>query len=511
MRGKTFRGAWWLVAWLALAPAGLQAQQYAPADPQVWLPYGSTRPEDGGLFTSATFGMYRQTNPLRTQLVAVRGLFAYDTGGRSVVQNVPLFIQAVLDPATGTFFIPTGLPNGRLPTDLPDLSNDTGNLPPNVPAGVVIIGGIQSFVSPTQNILQGAFILRPTNVTIAGLFDNPGFVGSAEAALDVGQLHQRNSYQPSVELGLGWKFRDGSSVQLNWLYISQAQYRAGATLARPVGPGIDPANSIGLRLENTFLFAPVFNFPPEYAGADFKVNVLPGAQDVNGNQINVNAQTAFGIWNAASIMTLEFRQRFQQWEIAYREPIFETETYRVSGIVGPRFSWIWEKFKWRTTSIGQNTNNTADTSDDTVSEGPQFVAIYSNVTSNRMYGVHASCEQEWYLGRGFAMHLRTGGALFVDSVKERAKYETGAKYLGLPENKTAKREWSFVPELQASAGMMWYPTEFVQIYAGYDFMAFFNTIASPRPIDFDYSSVNPRWTHVNRFFDGWKAGIAFTW
>src|SRR5262245_54371696 len=50
MRTKTMRGAWLLVAWLALAPgvgrgqnSGQYVPAYAPSDIQVPLPYGSTR------------------------------------------------------------------------------------------------------------------------------------------------------------------------------------------------------------------------------------------------------------------------------------------------------------------------------------------------------------------------------------------------------------------------------------------------------------------------------------
>src|SRR5436190_17715688 len=95
MRRMTFRGAWWLVAWLALAPGVTNAQQYAPADPHLWLPLGSTRPEDGGFYVFANYVMFRQTNPLRSQPVAVRGLFAYQTGGTTILQRSGPFFEPV--------------------------------------------------------------------------------------------------------------------------------------------------------------------------------------------------------------------------------------------------------------------------------------------------------------------------------------------------------------------------------------------------------------------------------
>ena len=98
--------------------------------------------------------------------------------------------------------------------------------------------------------------------------------------------------------------------------------------------------------------------------------------------------------------------------------------------------------------------------------------------------------------------------LLLDTIKERAKYETAAKYLGLPENKQARHEWALVPQLQAKVGMMWYPTEFIQLYLGYEFSAFFHTLASRQPIDFDYSNIAPQWSHFNRYFDGFQASLA---
>jgi hypothetical protein len=504
-----------VLAVLAIVPASLCAQtsasgpQYAPADPQVPIPYGSTRPEDGGFYTGLRVLLYRLSNPLRQQNVAVRGFVPYDSGvgeaqdptQQGTVLSLPPFPPGRTPALPVTYGPGVGIPT---PPGVPAPSPGTTRVvvTPNTSLdnGSTIVGGVifnldTSIANPPVGYTPQAVgvIVNVTeffNPGLPGDFIPGQLFGSGTPALDVAQLDRRNSYQPGFEIDIGWKFRDGSAVTLSWLYITETQYRAGATLAPP-GPNPGPF------LEETFLFSPVINFPVEYAGADFKINP-PGNV--------VNPQTVFGIWNGASMMTISFRQWFQQWEISYREPIWETETYRVNGIVGPRYTWIWEKFKWVTTSIGQNTDGTVGNN-----ESPAFVGIYSNITSNRMYGVHAGCEQEWYIGRGFAFHIKTEAALFLDSAKEKAKYETAAKYLGLPTNKQTKVEWAVVPELQLSTGLMWYPTEFVQMYVGYDLLAFFNTRASPRPIDFDYSNINPRWTHVNRLIDGFNAGIAFTW
>src|SRR5439155_15449304 len=77
MRGISIRGAcrrrlWGggmgllLTCWLILSPSarGSDVPDYAPAHPQLPIPLGSTRPEDGGPFVYAQYVMYRQTDPL---------------------------------------------------------------------------------------------------------------------------------------------------------------------------------------------------------------------------------------------------------------------------------------------------------------------------------------------------------------------------------------------------------------------------------------------------------------
>ena len=69
---------------------------------------------------------------------------------------------------------------------------------------------------------------------------------------------------------------------------------------------------------------------------------------------------------------------------------------------------------------------------------------------------------------------------------------------------------TFVPELEGQFNLWWYPTEGIQIRVGYSLMAFFNTVASKQPIDFNFGGLNPTWDEgVYRLFDGINAGISF--
>jgi hypothetical protein len=409
MRIKSVWGAGVLAALASLAvlspgrslaqeswPQGGFATGYAP--PAVPLPYPlySTHPEVGGLFIAGSYTFYNQTNPLRSQEVAVRG-----------------------------------------------------------------------FVTNDDSVLNAA--------GSAGTF-----VGSRNNALDVNQVTGPGSFQPGFDLAIGWKFGDGSSLTADFLWISETQYTAVATLAQPIGNGFIRSDQA-----DTFLFSPVFNFPSDFAGAPNKI--------VNGT---AGPFSVYGIWNGASSMTLAFWQRAQQFTLTYRKPFYETECYRASALVGPRFFRIDEKFRWLTTDLdafGQS--------------APIFVGVYNNQVTNNMYGLYTGLQQEWYLGWGVAAMLNLNAGMFMDVVRESVDYERGDR--DAPENKRTLRRWRAVPEVQVTPSVMWYPLEGIQMQFAYDIFAFFNTVASPNPVDFNYSAINPGYSNVFRLFNGFQATIAF--
>lgn len=319
-----------------------------------------------------------------------------------------------------------------------------------------------------------------------GVTGVPGaFVGDHSVALDARDAGGPGTYQPGFKVGIGWRFHDGSVLEVNYMWLQKAVYNATAT-----GPGT-PGSRFGANLENTFLWSPVSNFPSAYSGpivdsfgndADVGNSKLPGA--------------GFGIWNAADIMSIDFQQRTQQLEATWRKPIFDTEYWRCYGLIGPRFFWIWERFKWRT--VDEDLQGNAS---------PLDVAVYTNIVSNRMYGAHMGVGNEWYLGHGFAVSLDLQGAVFIDIIKERAKYELGEKDAP-PQNKRSITDYTGVPEIEGSLNLWWYPHEAIQLRVGYDAMVFFNTKASRTPVDFNWGAVAPPYEHVIRVFDGLNAGIA---
>jgi hypothetical protein len=346
--------------------------------------------------------------------------------------------------------------------------------------GLYLDGGFLMY-EQTNPLRNQELAIRGFTATDLSLGLRPGtFVGPATKALDVHQVTGPSSYQPGFTLGVGYRFSDGSVFSIDYQYFTTALYTADATLS---------AHNLqfGVNQAATFLSSFVYNFPAQYAGPPFKIPF--GAPEA-----------LYGIWNGASAMTESFRQVWWQLEASYRVPIFDTECYRVTGIVGPRYFRIQDTFQWVTTDIGGPFPGLEI-------EQPSWVGVYNNIVSNDMYGVHAGVQQEYYLGWGFAAMLTVQGAAFIDVVREEAEYQFGDKNLA-PQRKRTIRQYTLVPEIQATPAIQWYPWEGVQVRLGYDLLAFFNTISSPQPVDFNYSSVDPGYARTFRFFNGFMAAVA---
>lgn len=326
------------------------------------------------------------------------------------------------------------------------------------------------------------------------------FHGSGRVAQTANDAGGPGTYQPGFKLSGGWRFRDGTTVDVSWMHLFKARYTHVASF-------IPPFFLAGQELADSYLSTPVFNFPIEYAGPVATGNLTPPgfpAQqgDFRSDAADPNNPRApgFGIWNAAELSTLDFTQRTEQFDMTFRKPIFEITddscgAWRCYGLVGPRFFWVWEGFKWRMTDLDwQGVDN------------PFNVAQYTNIVSNRMYGVHAGFGHEWYLGHGLAVALEGEGTVFIDVVRQKAKYERGEKFVA-PTRKRSLTTYTVVPGFTGTASLWWYPIEGIQVQVGYDVMAFFNTVGARNPVSFDYGGMDPAWERVTRWFDGFHAGI----
>ena len=488
---------------------------YAPPDTVVPLPLYSSRPEKGGFYLSSAFLFFRQTNTVKHQLIAIRGFNDFDGS-----------IQAAINSSTAGH------------------ANDP--------------------------IIPGKFF------------------GSGVPALDANQVSGPLNYQPGWAFTLGWRFGEGSfmeAVEFRMRHLVESKYTAVASLV----PNTFLANT---NLEDTFLFSPVFNFPNDFAGSISKIaiasafnsassasataqfnsfpvlnifgNPVPAQSAGTGNNTATNfaffsgvvaasasgsiivPQAPFGIWNGATTMTLSFVQRYDDYEIMGRFPIYQGETCRCYGLAGPRLVALWERFTWRTidtnttspngqtsanvtfptvTVTGGNATNlptvsqsggsatttvaslNSNGSGENGSTDPADTAIYSNVVSNRLYGPMVGIGNEWYIGHGFATSLDLRAAALIDFVKGIEKYERGDHAIAA---KRARDVYTIVPELDAIFNLSWYPVEGVEFRVGYELMTYFNTAASPRPVSFNFGGLDaPLEKGVFRMFDGFHAELSF--
>jgi hypothetical protein len=314
----------------------------------------------------------------------------------------------------------------------------------------------------------------------------PGtFIGDGAPVLDAKDAGGPGTYQPGLRTTIGYRWKDGTTFDVDWMHLGKAQYFHEATIT---AQGFNFAPN----LANSFISSPVYNFTNAFAGPQGKIN-----NDLLTGFFTASPTATYGIWDGADVMTISFIQRTEAIQAKLKVPILYNDDcgYRCYGTVGPRFFWIWERFYWRT--VNQQPSGEADATD---------VAIYTNIVSNRMYGAFVGLGNEWYIGHGFSCNLDVDVAGLLDVVKERAKYELGDKFIP-GEIKRALTKYYLVPEFSANFNICWFPWENVQFKLGYDLMAFANTVASPHPVSFNVGALDPAWQNVWRFFDGFNAGL----
>ncbi len=349
--------------------------------------------------------------------------------------------------------------------------------------------------------------LGDQTIAVRGLLDSTGIItgtpgtliGSGFPALSTKDF-PRQSWQPGFNIGAGVKLEDGTSIHFSYARLVSNTYHAGATLVPPFFRGSSD-------LSDTFLTAPVYNFPPQYAGPRYKTNF----DDTNGDGTfdSLEGGNFYGIWNGASVMDIRFDQWYQSSELGVTVPLFQTEYSRIYGLAGGRYTNFTDRFKWRTVSYdvtgGQAVFSGQGGALGGGQGGPRDAAEYNNTLTQRMYGAYVGCGHEAYLGHGFAAALDLTAAGYIDSEKERAKYKLQSEEI---QNKQSRNELRFVPSLTANLNLMWYPVEGVQMRLGYNAYTYFNTKRIEDPVGFNYSSPDPVYDiQVFRIVHGVNVGI----
>ena len=320
----------------------------------------------------------------------------------------------------------------------------------------------------------------------------PGtFLGSGEEALRSGQLG-RSSWQPGYRLTLGYRLENGWNFSISWLHLMDAKYTGGAGIQ---GPNFRNPGALG---ENTFLFAPVFGYSHHFVGRN---PFVPIPYVVNPTS---------GIWNAASDMTIEFTQRFDNWDVAGRFPVFETENARTYAIAGARHSWLWERFEWRTVKPAVVSFDGVDAQ---FVEFGDSAARYTNILSQRMYGPMIGTGHEVILHSGaagaFGANLECTGALLVNIAKKRAKYIREDEAV---QAKRGQTDNCITPNLDVAFNLTWQPVDGLQLRAGVNLFNYFNTFSMQDPVSFNVGNIDPPYTKkFYRYVAGCNFGIGYTW
>ena len=389
------------------------------------------------------------TGGLALAPAAVRAQGGLDISGREAAPIIPLPVYNSR-PESGGFYAAVGFVMMRQTREL-------GNQ-------VIARRGLIDLDGSIQQDLGGTWIIPAIGATpifVPGPAGPPGtFIGTGSTALSASDLNGTRTYQPGWDQTIGWRFGDGSALESRWRHVVSANYQAGADI---IGPGF----AVGPALADTFLTAPVYNFPSNFAGQAQETALgNPGA--------------AYGIWNGASSMTIEFTQRYDQIDTTYRVPVREDEVSRTFIQVGARFAWIWERFKWRTVSA-----------DLTGASGPSDVAIYTNIVSNRMYGPSLGVQHDYYIGSAgsvgaFSVGFQGDFSPLLNIVKERARYELGDDTMS---TKLSRSEYTFVPMVSGELNITWYPAAGIQVRMAWSSLVFMNTVYANRPVAFNYGNL----------------------
>jgi hypothetical protein len=340
------------------------------------------------------------------------------------------------------------------------------------------------FMHMNRNIGSQAIAKRGFYDSDGSVVGVPGqFVGSGRLALDTNSFG-RTTWVPGFRVGLGYSCGDGTSISISYVHLAHANYSFSAG---PVPPDLNPGNN----LADSFISSPVFGFSPQFAGAQNRL----ASRDTAGNVTTIGSGSSpYGIFNGATTMDISYTERFDNWDITGRFPVFETEYAKTWALAGGRFAWYWEKFKWRSVTTDFNGGSSAPDA-----------ANYTNIISQRMYGPFIGAGNEVYLGGRFSLSADITGAILYDMAKERAKYLLGD---GSTESKRGRMEYSVVPNVNGSINVWWYPIDNVQVRVGYDLWTFFNTIYMDKPVGFNAGAIDPAYNHrAVRLIHGLQFGV----
>lgn len=365
---------------------------------------------------------------------------------------------------------------------------------------------------PLINVLDG----RNANTLIARLWADPGipgqFVGSGTVRLTTGDL-DGTEFTPGAKMTFGYRLRNGIVFDVSYMQLIAARQSAAV--------GIIPQRDIGLGadLANSFVTVPFFNYTPQFAGPSRDVIsdvflfpipalgnvslVTPGTatgapnevitDDAAIDDIIANRGTpiaAYGIGNAAEVITVKYRQQFATGELNARVPIFQGEVTRTYGTGGFRYIYLQERYRMYV--------------DDLDIDGNFTTMRYTNRVKNRYFGAQAGLGSEAYLGSGWAVSVEVKGGVLAENSQAETEITDFFSSFDRSDN-----QFGVAGMATGSVYLWWYPIEGIQLRCGYEYMGLFGVRRSPNPIDYDLGRLRPVYENKYLQVDGFTVGVGF--
>jgi hypothetical protein len=364
--------------------------------------------------------------------------------------------------------------------------------------------------------------VTPAGTYITTLFEDRGtpgqIIGSGEVALTTNET-TRDLFQPGGRVTLGYRFRNGMSVEFSYMGLTKARSTAFA--------GSPPhTHAVGIDDANSFLFSDFFNFSPYFAGpqrdviSDVSLTQIPpgpgttvaiAPTPADWNAFGGWAVSAYGITNGAEFYSIQEDLSMHTSELNLRVPVSQFEGTRTYWTGGFRYISTLEKFRMRvedhgisTTTAGFNNGGTFEADE----SRPEWSLRYTVKQKNIFYGLQTGVGGEAYLFNGFAVSLDTKLGVLAETsrtstVLQRLDLESG---IGI---KHTNNQINLAGLFQGGAYLWWYPVEGVQFRVGYEYLGIVGARRMAEPLDYNWGHLNPIARNSYLSVDGIVAGVAF--
>lgn len=342
--------------------------------------------------------------------------------------------------------------------------------------------------------------------------------GSQEVALSTGDVN-RDMFQPGTRLTLGYRLRNGMSVEASYLGITKSRTSAtGGIIPRSGGTAQDNADS--------YLYSDFYNFTPYYAGPQREIlsNVFLGTTPpgtagavfiaptpADLATYGAFAVSAYGITNGFERVIISELLAAHTMELNLRVPVLQVEGTRTYWTGGLRYLSTTERFRMVIEDMGFPDQGATTIGNGTIQDNEvrnEWGLRYTNKQKNTFYGLQTGVGGEAYLMNGFAVSLDGKIGLLAQQSRTSVTLNRLDSAIGL--QKRTNNEFTMAPMFQGGAYLWWYAHEGITFRAGYEYMGVLNAVRMTDPIDYDLGRLDPRSKKTLWSLDGFTLGVSFT-